>query len=79
MSSFLILTLFNLVVLLILDWLLFVTIQPRLVILPGTEGMAGYEDYAFHFYAFLKGVVASVLVSLIVAGVVWGIQKAVYP
>ena len=79
LSSFLIFSLFNLVDLLILDWLLFVTIQPRLIILPGTEGMAGYKDYAFHFYAFLKGLVASVLVSLIVAGVVWGIQAAVYP
>ena len=35
--------------LVILDWLLFVTIQPAFVIIPGTEGMAGYKDYYFHF------------------------------
>jgi hypothetical protein len=77
LSSFLILTLFNLVDLLILDWLVFVTIQPRLIILPGTEGMAGYKDYAFHFYAFLKGVMGSAVASAIIAGVVWLLQTAV--
>lgn len=34
--------------LVILDWLLFVTIQPSFVIVPGTEGLAGYQDYWFH-------------------------------
>ena len=77
LSSFLILTLFNLVDWLILDWLIFVTIQPRLIILPGTEGMAGYKDYAFHFYAFLKGVLASAVASAIIAAVVWSIHTAV--
>ena len=33
------------------------TIQPRMIILPGTEGMAGYKDYGFHFRGFLIGVV----------------------
>ena len=77
LSSFLILMFFNLVDLLILDWLLFVTIQPRPIILPGTEGMAGYKDYAFHFYGFLKGVMISAIMSVIVAGVVLGVQTAV--
>ncbi|MCA9966596.1 MAG: hypothetical protein KC423_20245 [Anaerolineales bacterium] len=69
-SSFLIFNLFNLFDLLILDWLIFVTIQPRLAILPGTEGAAGYKDYAFHFYASLKGMAGAVVVSAVVAGVV---------
>ena len=77
LSSFVILTLFNLVDWLILDWLFFVTIQPRLIILPGTEGMAGYKNYAFHFYGFLKGVMISAIMSAIVAAVVWGVQTAV--
>lgn len=46
---------FNLYDLLILDWLLFCTIQPRSMILPGTEGMVAYRDYRFHFIGFLKG------------------------
>lgn len=67
-SSFLIFNLFNLFDLLILDWLIFVTIQPRIAILPGTEGAAGYKNYAFHFFASLKGMAGSVVVSGIVAG-----------
>lgn len=67
-SSFLIFNLFNLFDLLVLDWLIFVTIQPRIAILPGTEGAAGYKDYAFHFFASLKGMVGSLVVSAAVAG-----------
>jgi hypothetical protein len=54
-----------------------VTIQPRLIVLPGTEGMAGYKDYAFHFYGFLKGVIGSAAVSVVVGGVVLWMQTAV--
>ena len=67
-STFLIFNLFNLVDLLVLDWLIFVTIQPKIAILPGTEGAAGYKDYAFHFYASLKGVLLSLVISGLVAG-----------
>jgi hypothetical protein len=35
--------------LLILDWLIFVTIRPGVMVIPGTEGLAGYGDYWFHF------------------------------
>jgi len=41
--------------LLILDWLVFVTIQPDFVVVPGTEGMAGYKDYWFHFEVSFLG------------------------
>ena len=44
---------FNVVDLLILDWLIFVALSPRFIVLPGTEGLAGYSDYGFHFRAFL--------------------------
>ena len=46
---------FNLIDLLILDWLMFVTWRPSFIVLPGTEGMAGYGDYGFHFHGFLIG------------------------
>jgi len=62
-------TFFNLFDLLIIDWLVFNTIQPRFVILPGTEGLAGYKDYGFHFRASLKGQIGLTLFSLILAGV----------
>ena len=41
--------------LLVLDWLIFVTIQPDSIVIPGTEGLAGYEDYWFHFEVSFLG------------------------
>jgi hypothetical protein len=57
----------NLVDLVILDWLIFVTIQPAFVVLPGTEGMSGYRDYGFHFRQFLKGSLGMLIASLVIA------------
>ncbi len=62
---------FNLVDWLIIDWLLFCTITPRFIVIPGTEGMAGYKNYYFHFRGFLTGTVFSALCGLIAAAVVW--------
>lgn len=58
-----VLTTFNLVDLLFLDWLIFVYIQPSFIILAGTNGMDGYKDYRFHFIAFLKGMVLIIVFS----------------
>jgi hypothetical protein len=41
--------------LLVLDWLIFVTIQPDFIVIPGTEGLAGYRDYWFHFEVSFLG------------------------
>ena len=51
-------------------------LQPGFVVLPGTEGMAGYEDYAFHFRAFLVGLAGSLVLSLIIAGVTAIVARA---
>ena len=59
---------FNIFDLIILDWLFFCTIQPRSMVLPGTEGMAGYRDYRFHFIGFLKGLGFSAVGGLLIAG-----------
>ena len=56
---------------LIVDWLIFVTIQPAFVILPGTEGSPAYQDYWFHFWAsYLNPTpwIAITILSAIVAG-----------
>ena len=58
---------FNLIDLLILDWLVFVTWRPRVIVLPGTEGLAGYGDYGFHFRGFLKGLVFCFAAGLLTA------------
>jgi hypothetical protein len=61
----------NLFDLLILDWLLFCTWTPSFVVLPGTEGLAGYKDYGLHLRGFLTGIVISAALSVIIAGAVY--------
>jgi hypothetical protein len=67
---FVMFSVFNLLDWLILDWLIVVTIRPSFIILPGTEGLAGYEDYGFHFRGFLIGTVITLVASLLVAAIV---------
>jgi hypothetical protein len=67
---------FNIFDLLILDWLFFCTIQPRIMVLPGTAGMAGYRDYRFHFIGFLKGLGFSAVGGLLIAGL-WMLVQGV--
>jgi hypothetical protein len=67
--SFIALLVFNTFDLIILDWLFFCTIQPRSMVLPGTEGMAGYRNYRFHFIGFLKGLGFSSVGGLLIAGI----------
>ena len=59
---------FNLVDWLILDWLMFCTITPGFVVLPGSEGASAYQDYWFHFRGFLIGTVLSIIAGLIIGG-----------
>ena len=68
LSLFISLMTFNLYDLLILDWLFFVTLKLRFFILPGTEGMAAYDDYAFHARAFLRGTLICAAGAIILAG-----------
>lgn len=56
--------------LVILDWLLLTTIQPKFVILPGTEGKAGYRDYRFHLRVSWPAVPVLVVPSAIIAWLV---------
>ena len=61
---------FNLVDLLLLDWLMFCTIIPKFIVIPGTEGLAGYKDYSYHFKAAIIGTVLSVVSGLVIASIV---------
>lgn len=61
------LLLFNLSDLLVVDWLIGIVIHPQFIVLPGTEGAAGYHDYWFHMRAFLKGTVGCLILSLLIA------------
>jgi hypothetical protein len=69
-NSFGVLFIFNSVDWLILDWLVFCTLTPGFVVIPGTEGAAGYRDYAFHFRAFLIGTAFSAIAGAVTAAIV---------
>ena len=69
LNIFLIVMVWNLVDLLIIDWLFLIIIQPKFIIIPGTEGLKGYKDFGFHFRGFLKGLVYSVVIGFLVAGI----------
>lgn len=60
---------FNLLDLIILDWLIFCTIKPRYLMLEGTEGMSEYRDYVFHLKAAGKGLLISVMFSAVAAAI----------
>jgi len=60
---------FNLWDLLVIDWLIFNTLQPSFIFLPGTKGLKGYKDYYFHFKGFLNGITFSLVSALILSGI----------
>jgi hypothetical protein len=68
--AFGVIAIFNLVDWVVLDWLIFCTFTPKFVVIPGSEGMAGYKDYWFHFRGFLIGTVYSAVGGLVIGGIV---------
>ena len=67
-NGFAVMSIFNSVDWLILDWLIFCTITPAFLVIPGTEGSPGYKNYVFHFRGFLIGTGLSATIGLIIAG-----------
>ncbi|MFF9899684.1 hypothetical protein [Streptomyces longispororuber] len=55
--------------LLVVDWAILAGLRPRLLVLPGTEGMAEYRDLRFHLDAALKGTPLILVVGLLTGGV----------
>lgn len=53
-----------------LDWIGMSLVDPQKPPFPGTEGAAGWRDYAFHFYGFLKGCVIGLVLATVEAGVI---------
>lgn len=69
LHTFVFLMVFNVVDLVLIDWLIVVWMRPEWVVLPGTEGMEGYGDYGFHFRAFTKGTVGIAVIALVAGGI----------
>jgi len=68
---FVVLMIWNVIDLLIMDWLIFCKINPDFMIIPGTKGHPAYQDYSYHFTGFLKGTLLSAIGAVIIAGVVF--------
>ena len=68
--AFGVLFIFNLVDLLILDWLIVCKFRLRWVILPGAEHIAMPIPYLHHFKEFLMGAVGLVIVGLAIAALI---------
>ncbi|WP_102398917.1 hypothetical protein [Haloimpatiens massiliensis] len=65
----------NIFDLIVMDWLIFCTWQPKFIVLPGSEGNKAYKDYKFHFIGFLKGSVISAISSIVIAGICFSVLK----
>jgi hypothetical protein len=57
----------NVIDLLIMDWLIICIITPRWVVIEGTDGCKGYKDYMYHFKGFLIGCVYTTIMALVIA------------
>ncbi len=75
--SIIIFQMWNLLDLILLDWFLLMTLKPKFMILPGTEGMAGYRDYGFHFRKFLNGIALTFILALVVTVIALGVELVI--
>ncbi|MFN2145568.1 MAG: hypothetical protein ACK2T7_09455 [Anaerolineales bacterium] len=72
LHAFLIFFSFWLVDLVVLDILMFATITPKFIVIPGTEGFPGYKRIDWHLRGhFMTGLPLLVAAGLLVGGVVW--------
>ncbi|AEC02989.1 hypothetical protein Spico_1791 [Parasphaerochaeta coccoides DSM 17374] len=67
--SFMVFMVWNICDLTIMDWLLFCTVQPSVMVLKGTKGHPAYKDYMFHFIGFLKGTGIAAIFAFVIGGI----------
>ncbi len=72
---FLIAMTWNAVDLLVMDWLIVCTVTPKWIVLKGTEGCRGYQDYFFHFKGFLLGCVYTAIMALLFSGIDYAVLR----
>jgi hypothetical protein len=70
LNAYGILLIANLAELILVDLLLLCTITPKWIVIPGTEGMAGYKDYTHQVKAHLRGAGLMAVVALMVAAII---------
>ncbi len=76
MHTAVVLTTINLIDLIVVDWLIGIRLQPRMMILPGTQGLAGYDDVRFHVRGFLIGLAGTLAASPIIGAIAWLAQAS---
>ena len=59
----------NVVDLLVVDWMFICILRIKYFVLPGTEECEGNKDYKFHFTGFLKGFFAMSIVAVLFSGI----------
>lgn len=57
---------FNLFDLLVIDWLIFCTLTPSFIVVKGSH-KADYADFSFHFSAFLRGLIFTLIAAALTA------------
>lgn len=67
LNAFGIMSIFNIVDFLLIDWLIFCTITPRFLVIKGTEGMPDYKHIRYHVKGLFIGAALSLVFSLILA------------
>jgi hypothetical protein len=67
LNSYALLLAFWLHDLLIIDWFLLGVLKPKFVYLPGTEGMAAYDDHMYHLRESLPALPGMAVPALIIA------------
>ena len=72
---FIIAMMWNVIDLLVMDWLIICTITPKWVVIEGTDGCKGYKDYWYHFKGFLIGCLYTTLMAVIFTGIDYLILK----
>jgi hypothetical protein len=68
-NIFIVFMIFNLVDLLLIDWLIGIVLRPKFWVLPGTEGLKGYSDYGFHLRGFIKGTIGGAIGAAVLAAI----------
>jgi hypothetical protein len=73
---------FNLVDLVVIDWLVLLVMRPRFLSRLSVPGLSHEETvggYGYHFVAFLKGLVFITVMALVAASVTWRLTPGPWP
>ncbi len=71
LDAFGVILVFNVVDLVLIDWLVVCWMTPGFIVIPGTAGFAGYKNYGHHARGFLIGLLGAAVAATLVAAAVY--------